>query len=51
MKLLLNTLQIALIFLAIDFGAMMLWFTLGQVPAGNFFLGTISYHILQAILY
>jgi len=49
----------ALFFLAIvisaamilDFAGFLLWQIMGQTPADNFYLGTITTHIIQAIIY
>lgn len=47
MKILKNTLFIILIILALDFIGLCIWIYSGQHPQDNFFLGTISYHLLQ----
>lgn len=37
--------------LVIDFVAFWVWGLSGQFPADNFYLGSITRHILQAIIY
>lgn len=37
--------------LAVDFFGFVAWIASGQIPADNFYIGTITAHILRALLF
>jgi hypothetical protein len=49
MKILQYIMLTALIIITIDFLGLLAWVYSGQVPADNFFIGSITYHLLHFI--
>lgn len=51
MKVLKTIVVIAIVLLAIDFVGMIAWGMSGQHPVDNFYIGSVSTHIIRAIFF